>query len=222
VSNKIKMALTILIMLSLAACVPMDRPGDSQKPPGKDWFGNPLPTSDPTCAVTGGEAPVEIPKPAPELPEGWKQAIIVLRVFVLGQKAHKFGGVGQLCLPVGIHVYGSVAGQPGLKIDEAGTPRPLPWDGIRTTPWSSTLVVQYDATKIGSPVVQINLIATWILESGIRNSDLPDVGLIELNCDMDVNGRSVRAGGGWGTDPYKAIIDGKGSKTVRCEATFSV
>lgn len=213
------MALVITLgLFMLTGCYP----GDSAKPTGKDWFGNNLPKEDPDCPIINGDMPVEIEPPAPKMPPGWKQAIFELKVYVLGAKAHKYGGVGQMCLPVGLHVYGTVADQPGLKIDEAGTPRPLPWDAVRTTPWSSTIIVQYDATKIGSPVINLDLIANYTPGPGWNDPDLPDVGNIELSCDIMVNGRSIGITNGWGPGaPNKIVLSKIGVKSVRCQLTMS-
>lgn len=204
-------------------CVPIDRPGDSHKPPDKDWFGNSLPKDDPSCGVTDGIAPPILTPPIPPPPPGWKEAKFTLEVNVKGSKAHKFGGVGDLCLPVKIHVYGTIAGLPGMKLDVGGpAPVPLPWDGIRSTPWSAFIDAQYDATKIGAPAVHIDLIATWLPEPGWGSINLPDVGVITLQCDILINGRSVRITHGWGpNNPDFAILDGK-TKTAHCDLTANV
>ena len=187
--------------------------GDSNPPQGKDWFGNSLPTDDPVCNLNEDTGPDVAP---PNADPAIKSAVIKIEVAITGSKAHKFGGLDQMCLPVALHVYGTASGQPALKIDEGG--HVLPWSGVRTTPWSASFALTYDSTKVGKPVVNIDLLATYTPEIGINSQDFSKAGVMQMNCNILINGVSRRSF--LGPESTVTLTLDKPS-TVRCQATIS-
>lgn len=217
-SKKVQILLALVALLTLTACLPEvpKRPGDSKPPQGKDWFGNPLPTEAPTCPII--DQPEMVPPP-PANPN-MKTAIVKIEVFIIGSKAHEFGGSDHMCLPVGLHVYGTVAGQPGIKIDD-GTPggKTLPWTGIRNTPWSASFLVGYDTTKVLSPVVNVDFIATYSPMHNIDDGSFAKAGIVQMDCNVRINGRSQKS---WLGPKSTVTLTGQSTQTVRCNFSISV
>lgn len=219
-STKLKtIVLLVVSLLTLTACLPELPKADSKPPPGEDWFGNPLPTSDPVCNIeelNSGSDQVP-PNPNPNI----RTATITIQVYMTGSKAHLNGGVEQMCLPVALHVMGTVAGHPGIKIDD-GTPgsKTLPWSGIRTTPWSATFVVEYDSSKIGSPVVNVDVIGTFSPSYTILDSAFQKAGVIQMDCNVKINGKSQKLK----LDDKSVVrnVPSDRTSTVRCQFTISV
>lgn len=160
---------TIALLITVSACT-SDRPGDSSPPLDRDWFGNPLPTDDPSCV----QPP---PPPPPQIVQGEvSQTSIVLSVW-----ANDVTGY-EVCIPVKLHVYGMVADQAGIKIDENTT---LPWSGTRATRWNASILIAYDKSKQQPPEYSIDLIATYEPAPGIAKENLP--GNLVLKCAISVN-----------------------------------
>jgi len=180
----------------MTACTDLSHPGDSGHPLDKDWFGNPLPTDDPTCI----EPP---PPPPPQIVAGEvSQTSIVLTVTANDEAGY------EVCIPVSIHVYGTVADQTGIKIDENTT---LPWTGTRVTRWNSTIIISYDKSKRHPPEYMIDLIATYTPAPGLAREAL--TGNLVLRCEISVNERIVASN--------KAPINVKvsASSSTRCQYT---
>jgi len=212
--NNLKtMTVMVVSLLTLTACM-MDPGGNggSKPPQGKDWFGNPLPTADPVCEINGGAQPDVPENPDPNM----KSAVIKVQVNITGSKAHKFGGMDQMCLPVALHVYGTADGENALKIEDG---QQLPWNGVRTTPWDASFIVVYDSSKRGAPVVNIDLIATYTPEAGMNVTDFSKAGIVQMDCSVYINGRSRKS---FLVPESRTTLTPDKSGTVHCQVSITV
>lgn len=186
-----------LLLLLVAACA-------EPKPSGKyhKWF-NPegqqvqdvIP--DPTCK---GEIPPPIEPPPPprsnKIPQGWNIATYTLAVDSM-KIVNPFAVEDPLnvqyqeyCIPVSLFVYITGSGiAPELQefTDNGIVTHPLPFNGLRYTPWRATLVVAWDPNS-PSPVMNMEHSAKYEIGEGLDRAPAPTDGQVGLMCRMRQNG----------------------------------
>ena len=182
----------LLVVLLAAGCV--KGPGSESGPKHK-WF-NPygqqvedvIPD---TCSPAELQPPADTPPPSPPegaIPAGWYRAVYTLQV-----EAVKVDYVAdpifdvEYCIPVSVHVYVTAAGIPGevVEFDSTGvTLHTMPWDGLRNTPWRSSITVAWDP-KSTAPVMNFDLSARYERGDGLGRAPVPKGGaMVGLLCSI--------------------------------------
>lgn len=188
---------------------------------GTDWFGNePAPTTqpDPACAArrVAEPAPFDPVRGGvpPAVPPGWRWVAITLRVHAIevGPDADNV----ELCVPIGIHVYGRVQGGPPVTVIDGGVPRPLPYDARKLTPWTTSyMVIAYDPESprfAVPPPYEVELIATYERDrDNARGSEPPPT---SIRCGIGISGSDV-------SSQYASVLR-DGRLSVRCTVKQSL
>lgn len=132
--------------------------------------------------------PVEPPPPPPEgaIPPGWHRAVYTLQVSSIKLDLDHLGDKIDLlyCIPVSIHVYATAAGIPGQVVEQDGSLHIMPWDGLRNTPWRSSVTVAWDPATT-APVMNFDLSARFEVGPGLARAPTPAEGaMVGLLCSI--------------------------------------
>lgn len=182
----------LLVTLTLAGCM---GPAGSEPPPGKDWFGNPLPTG-PACVREPVKPPAFPYDPRSQqrpsvVPAGWRWMVVTIRVATVVIREDGTIDVNA-CNVVVVHVDASQAGNPmPVKMNtQTGQITNLPYDGQIRTPWSTTwFVFAYNPETWDGPPPQYNVIlaARWDVALDPPGTPRPT----QLRCAIGVFGQDV-------------------------------
>jgi hypothetical protein len=182
--------LVLATLAPLGGCKPEGGP-----PPGKDWFGNPVPTG----AACNLRPPVARHKPPydpntgmrpPVVPPGWRWVVIELTLHAVHVHAKTLVADVNHCVPVRVHVYASQEGNPEpIKMEvNSGQITDLPYDGVQVTPWANSyFIFAYDPSTWKhefAPSYRVELIATWDEALDNSGADPPTL----LTCHIVLGG----------------------------------
>ena len=197
----------VLLVLLAAGCAkgPGSEPGPKHK-----WF-NPhgQPAEDVIPAAcdkdehprTADMAKPPVP-PVDKVPAGWRRATYLLRVDaikVVGDFQHSVQPpVADItyCIPVSLFVYISGAGIPVqvVEMDREGVEtHPVPWNGLRDTPWQAIVDVYWDPHST-APVMNFELSAKYEVGSELSKAAAPTDGRVGLMCRITQEGVTLSMG----------------------------
>lgn len=178
----------------LAGCTGPLASGGDQPEPGKDWFGNGDPRGGACDAREALSRSRPLYNPAtggrPSMvPAGWSWVVITLKLHAISiDPETKWFNVNH-CVPVRTHVYARQDGNPTpVKMNTGtGSVTPLPYDGVKTTPWvTSYFIFGYnpDGWQGPPPTYKIDFVSTWDSTFDNTSARRPN----ELVCHIGIGG----------------------------------
>lgn len=192
-----RLLLLTLALATLTGC--MKQPGDDPGPRHR-WF-NPygqeveeeIPEQCPPDAQVPTPPDLNVPPPEGTIPKGWHTATYHLNIDAL-----KWSGKGPLldfeyCIPVSIYAYITAGGLPGEVIEtraQGVTRHTTPWNGLRTTPWRSSIIVAW-APDSPRPVMNFELSAKYEIGEGLSRAPAPQDGTVALSCSIKQNNNTI-------------------------------
>ena len=136
------------------------------------------------------------PPPAGKIPAAWNRATYLLRVDAVKvmdpfQRSATPPDINvTYCIPVSLFVYITGAGM-AVQVVEISRDRveshPVPWNGLRDTPWQSIVDVFWDPHTT-APVMNFELSAKYETGTGLSKAASPTDGRVGLMCRITQEG----------------------------------
>jgi len=85
---------------------------------------------------------------------------------------------------VSIYAYGTAGGMPGAVVEigpNGLVEHPMPFNGLRNTPWTSTILVKWPPDQ-PAPVINLELSAKYEVGTGLIHAPVPTDGTVGLRC----------------------------------------
>ena len=187
-------ATALLLLVTVTGC--MAKSPGSEPGPVHKWFnphGQPVEDVVPDkCSPAEMPPPADVPPkiPGDAIPAGWRHATYTLSMDsmkITDPLAWKKDAPNldlEYCIPVSMYAYITAAGMPAtmVEVTEDGVSQhPLPWNGLRNTPWRSTIVVAWDP-KTTAPVMNFEFSGKYEVGSGLSKAPTPIDAKVALMC----------------------------------------